>query len=128
VSPPTLLAHLRLLRLVQSLVIVDDEDLDFLFLIRSEERYLMFLDLLQDKAPPVNTVPLPPLGKSVTHTPCLLSIGPKVMRRSHKEKKNRGETGEREGNEHTTHRIDSNQPNRGIVQVPWNLGGPGSCS
>ena len=71
-SPPTLLAHLRLLRLVQSLVIVDDEDLDFLFLIRSEERYLMFLDLLQQEAPPANTVPLPPLGKSVndehTHT------------------------------------------------------------
>ncbi|KAG0220625.1 hypothetical protein BGX31_010775 [Mortierella sp. GBA43] len=61
VTPPTLLAHLRLLRLVQSLVIVDDEDLDFLFLIRSEERYLMFLDLLQQEQPPTNAVPLPPL-------------------------------------------------------------------
>ncbi|KAI1307047.1 hypothetical protein EDD11_004569 [Mortierella claussenii] len=61
VTPPTLLAHLRMLRLVQSLVIVDDEDLDFLFLIRSEERYLMFLDMLQQLAPPAHAVPLPPL-------------------------------------------------------------------
>ncbi|KAF8933693.1 hypothetical protein BGZ58_006194, partial [Dissophora ornata] len=61
VTPPTLLAHLRLLRLVQSLMIIDDEDLDFLFLIRSEERYLMYLDLLEQLRPPVNAVPLPPL-------------------------------------------------------------------
>ncbi|KAG0284049.1 hypothetical protein BGZ97_008313, partial [Linnemannia gamsii] len=61
VAPPTLLAHLRLLRLVQSLVIVEDEDLDFLFLIRSEERYLMYLDLLQQLQPPPHAVPLPPL-------------------------------------------------------------------
>lgn len=63
VTPSTLLAHLRLLRFLQTLVIIDDEDLDFLFLIRSEERYLMFLDLLQQLQPPPAQVPLPPLGK-----------------------------------------------------------------
>ncbi|KAF8979815.1 hypothetical protein BGZ46_004995 [Entomortierella lignicola] len=50
---------------VQSLVIIDDEDLDFLFLIRSEERYLMYLDLLQQLRPPANAVPLPPLERYV---------------------------------------------------------------
>ncbi|KAF9124396.1 hypothetical protein BGW39_008226, partial [Mortierella sp. 14UC] len=73
VAPPTLLAHLRLLRLVQSLVIVDDEDLDFLFLIRSEERYLMFLDLLQQHQPPPHAVPLPPLDVALMWTVHMLA-------------------------------------------------------
>ncbi|KAG0264322.1 hypothetical protein BG011_007070 [Mortierella polycephala] len=73
VTPPTLLAHLRLLRLVQSLVIVDDEDLDFLFLIRSEERYLMYLDLLQQLQPPANSVPLPPLDVALMWTVHMLA-------------------------------------------------------
>ncbi|KAG0380180.1 hypothetical protein BGX24_009795 [Mortierella sp. AD032] len=73
VAPPTLLAHLRLLRLVQSLVIVDDEDLDFLFLIRSEERYLMFLDLLQQHQPLPHAVPLPPLDVALMWTVHMLA-------------------------------------------------------
>ncbi|KAF9910934.1 hypothetical protein EC991_005108 [Linnemannia zychae] len=73
VAPPTLLAHLRLLRLVQSLVIVDDEDLDFLFLIRSEERYLMFLDLLQQLQPLPQAVPLPPLDVALMWTVHMLA-------------------------------------------------------
>ncbi|KAF9129738.1 hypothetical protein BG015_004108, partial [Linnemannia schmuckeri] len=73
VAPPTLLAHLRLLRLVQSLVIVEDEDLDFLFLIRSEERYLMYLDLLQQLQPPPHAVPLPPLDVALMWTVHMLA-------------------------------------------------------
>ncbi|KAK3822273.1 MAG: hypothetical protein JOS17DRAFT_326444 [Linnemannia elongata] len=73
VAPPTLLAHLRLLRLVQSLVIVEDEDLDFLFLIRSEERYLMYLDLLQHLQPPPHAVPLPPLDVALMWTVHMLA-------------------------------------------------------
>ncbi|KAF9361152.1 hypothetical protein BGX26_005526 [Mortierella sp. AD094] len=73
VTPSTLLAHLRLLRLVQSLVIIDDEDLDFLFLIRSEERYLMYLDLLQQLQPPANAVPLPPLDVALMWTVHMLA-------------------------------------------------------
>ncbi|KAF9173000.1 hypothetical protein BGX20_004322 [Mortierella sp. AD010] len=73
VTPSTLLAHLRLLRLVQSLVIIDDEDLDFLFLIRSEERYLMYLDLLQQLQPPTNAVPLPPLDVALMWTVHMLA-------------------------------------------------------
>ncbi|KAF9394480.1 hypothetical protein BGZ94_006671, partial [Podila epigama] len=61
VTPSTLFAHLRFLRFLQTLVIIDDEDLDFLYLIRSEERYLMFLDLLQQFQPSPAQVPLPPL-------------------------------------------------------------------
>lgn len=71
VTPATLLAHLRLLRLVQSLVIVEDEDLDFLFLIRSEERYLLYMDMLQHRQPSPATIPLPPLGRSVDLLPLL---------------------------------------------------------
>ncbi|KAG0213008.1 hypothetical protein BGX33_003195 [Mortierella sp. NVP41] len=67
------MSHLRLLRLVQSLVIVDDEDLDFLFLIRSEERYLMYLDLLQQLQPPPNAVPLPPLDVALMWTVHMLA-------------------------------------------------------
>ncbi|KAF9983031.1 hypothetical protein BGZ65_002260 [Modicella reniformis] len=73
VTPPTLLAHLRLLRLVQSLVIVDEEDLDFLFLIRSEERYLMFLDMLEQLQPPASTMPLPPLDVALMWTVHMLA-------------------------------------------------------
>ncbi|KAF9983084.1 hypothetical protein BGZ75_005436 [Mortierella antarctica] len=73
VTPSTLLAHLRLLRLVQSLVIVDDEDLDFLFLIRSEERYLMYLDMLQQLQPPSHSVPLPPLDVALMWTVHMLA-------------------------------------------------------
>ncbi|KAF9575881.1 hypothetical protein EC968_001264 [Mortierella alpina] len=73
VTPATLLAHLRLLRLVQSLVIVDDEDLDFLFLIRSEERYLMYLDMLQQLQPPSHSVPLPPLDVALMWTVHMLA-------------------------------------------------------
>ncbi|KAG0042760.1 hypothetical protein BGZ83_012206 [Gryganskiella cystojenkinii] len=63
VTSATLSAHLQLLRMMQSLVIIDDEDRDFLFLIQSEKRYLMYLDLLQKLQPPLNMVPLPPLGE-----------------------------------------------------------------
>ncbi|KAG0342800.1 hypothetical protein BG000_001130 [Podila horticola] len=73
VTPPTLLAHLRFLRFLQTLVIIDDEDLDFLFLIRSEERYLMFLDLLQQLQPPPAQVPLPPLDVALMWTVHMLA-------------------------------------------------------
>ncbi|KAG0209006.1 hypothetical protein BGX28_000190 [Mortierella sp. GBA30] len=73
VTCSTLLAHLRLLRLVQSLVIVEEEDLDFLFLIRSEERYLMYLDLLQELKPPAGAVPLPPLDVALMWTVHMLA-------------------------------------------------------
>ncbi|KAG0324582.1 hypothetical protein BGZ99_001646 [Dissophora globulifera] len=73
VSPATLLAHLRLLRLVQSLVIIEDEDLDFLFLIRSEERYMMYLDLLEQLQPPADAVPLPPLDVALMWTVHMLA-------------------------------------------------------
>ncbi|KAF9336508.1 hypothetical protein BG006_008427 [Podila minutissima] len=73
VTPSTLLAHLRLLRFLQTLVIIDDEDLDFLFLIRSEERYLMFLDLLQQLQPPPAQVPLPPLDVALMWTVHMLA-------------------------------------------------------
>ncbi|KAG0019271.1 hypothetical protein BGZ82_000182, partial [Podila clonocystis] len=72
-TPPTLLAHLRFLRFLQTLVIIDDEDLDFLFLIRSEERYLMFLDLLQQLQPSPAQVPLPPLDVALMWTVHMLA-------------------------------------------------------
>ncbi|GJJ75878.1 hypothetical protein EMPS_08236 [Entomortierella parvispora] len=73
VTPATLLAHLRLLRLVQSLVIVEDEDLDFLFLIRSEERYLLYMDMLQQRQPLPASVPLPPLDVALMWTVHMLA-------------------------------------------------------
>ncbi|KAG0249788.1 hypothetical protein DFQ27_009777 [Actinomortierella ambigua] len=73
VTPTTLFAHLRLLRCLQSLVIVDDEDLDFLYLIRSEERYLMYLDMLQQHQPAPANVPLPPIDVALMWTVHMLS-------------------------------------------------------
>ncbi|KAG0234232.1 hypothetical protein BGW41_001201 [Actinomortierella wolfii] len=73
VTPATLLAHLRLLRCLQSLVIVDDEDLDFLYLIRSEERYLMYLDMLQQHQPAPSEVPLPPIDVALMWTVHMLA-------------------------------------------------------